>query len=1209
MRRWEKVIQPQIPKDKGIPRITRIRRITLIEADLNISLSELFGRRLMDNAETHNLLHPHQFGSRKGRMAISAVLLKRLSYDHIRQTRMDAIMFDNDARACYDRMIAALAALMSRRAGMTREAAYTFLGLLFRMQYYVRTAYGVASEAYSNAIKWLLGVMQGAGHSGALWALTSSIMLDQMETAAGAEFHSPYPSSESCRRNGEAFVDDTALWVLRMGLLFMMLANMMGESAQRWERLLYATGGALNLLKCFWYGIQWYFTDAGVPRMRKIQDDDPIIELTSGADFHTKHIIQRVPVTKGMRTLGVRLTPEGNDNDEFNFRMEEATTMRDRLKTAPLNREHVGIGFRSIWKMKLQYPIGATCFTRKQCLKIQSRYLPTFLSKMGINRTTATAVRHGPQTLGGMDIFNLETEQAVQHTKLIVSHLRKDDDTGRMIQTSIDHLQLQAGTSSTVLSTLGKNARKYVDPCYVTHTWEFLDSIGSHIRLEPTTWMRPQRTGDSFIMDDAANLDGIKAIDLVHVQRVRLFLGVTTRADISTSNGKAICAWAINATENPRKSVFCFPRQERPRAANVIATWKRVIRLCYAQADAQVFDTPLGPWHKGRIKQVWDTVIDPQTGQIYIWQNGRVRIYERRSRLQYRYARTLSQSTFPINCVPISGTFQSGFFTSNGYARMERPTVTPTTHDSETRNMNRGVYLNAPRAAIAKAIWEGTAIMGTDGSIRDPIATYSFIISLSQTAISPNVKGGGFLPPTAQYLDPYSKRTEAAALLAGLSWIASLLARFPNHTNSDPPPLPIPIDNDGVVKDVHRIINDQTPTFDLLSPDYDIMQAIRTTLKALPILTDIFHVKGHQDRHKEWDDLDIYAKINVLADQQAEAIYRKPPRRTGIFPTWVPGTRAALFHGDMQVTKGIPQYIRDAKNTPEMKKYLIRRSKEATGRDKSWDEETYATIDWRHLGETFKKLSVGRKIQISKYTNDLLPTGRRLQTMDNRVNGRCFACNQLWEDTTHVLTCSCTARCAARTTARAIFQQKLSRLYTPDIMNKLICDSMDSWLARRPVLPPVWDGPYEPIKGQLRRAFYAQSRIGWDQFFRGRIAKAWQIPIETYYKIRRPGESFTPEQWMRSVIKELWKFSITIWKQRNTELHGTDSAISLERRRKETATEAAAVYQDTIGTVSPTDSLVLHHSRVEEILKWTQEHLDAYLQSADIIIEQRDEPG
>jgi hypothetical protein len=65
----------------------------------------------------------------------------------------------------------------------------------------------------------------------------------------------------------------------------------------------------------------------------------------------------------------------------------------------------------------------------------------------------------------------------------------------------------------------------------------------------------------------------------------------------------------------------------------------------------------------------------------------------------------------------------------------------------------------------------------------------------------------------------------------------------------------------------------------------------------------------------------------------------------------------------------------------------------------------------------------------------------------------------------------------------------------------------------------------------------------------------------------------------------------------------------MEQRRKETATEAVSVYQATIGKVSPSDSVVLHHARIDELLKWTKDHLDAYLASADVIIGQRDEPG
>jgi hypothetical protein len=175
-----------------------------------------------------------------------------------------------------------------------------------------------------------------------------------------------------------------------------------------------------------------------------------------------------------------------------------------------------------------------------------------------------------------------------------------------------------------------------------------------------------------------------------------------------------------------------------------------------------------------------------------------------------------------------------------------------------------------------------------------------------------------------------------------------------------------------------------------------------------------------------------------------------------LFPTWIPGTCAALFHDERQVTKGIPAYIREAAHMQPLKEYLIQRSKEATGCDKSWDEATCSydsRIDWwRHYGEVFKKLSHGRHIQISKYTNnDLVHTKQCLATFDNnRVDGRCFACNRLWEDTTHILhilTCTCDARCDTRKAACLIYQQKLTRMNTPNFLTHLICNSMDSWLA------------------------------------------------------------------------------------------------------------------------------------------------------------------
>jgi hypothetical protein len=105
---------------------------------------------------------------------------------------------------------------------------------LSRMEYYIRTAYGVSSRTYSNLVDMILGIMQGAGHSGALWAITSSIMFKQMDSTPGAMIHCPSPHC-TIHRTGEAFVDDTTLWLLQLGLMLTAATVLMQTTAQQWE--------------------------------------------------------------------------------------------------------------------------------------------------------------------------------------------------------------------------------------------------------------------------------------------------------------------------------------------------------------------------------------------------------------------------------------------------------------------------------------------------------------------------------------------------------------------------------------------------------------------------------------------------------------------------------------------------------------------------------------------------------------------------------------------------------------------------------------------------------------------------------------------------------------------------------------------------------------------------------------------------------------
>jgi hypothetical protein len=55
------------------------------------------------------------------------------------------------------------------------------------------------------------------------------------------------------------------------------------------------------------------------------------------------------------------------------------------------------------------------------------------------------------------------------------------------------------------------------------------------------------------------------------------------------------------------------------------------------------------------------------------------------------------------------------------------------------------------------------------------------------------------------------------------------------------------------------------------------LHCLGAVINALPIKTEIEHVKGHQDRHKPWEELDARVQINVLADRQADANFQEAP--------------------------------------------------------------------------------------------------------------------------------------------------------------------------------------------------------------------------------------------------------------------------------------------------------------------------------------------
>ena len=126
------------------------------------------------------------------------------------------------------------------------------------MKYTVETVYGTSAGHYSStATEPLAGTGQGSGAPPAVWLSICAVLLLAYKTHApnGITFSDPTETMISPWRYADAFVDDTRIGFNYPNNLMNVpsLIRTLTECAQLWENLLFSTGGALELSKCYYH--------------------------------------------------------------------------------------------------------------------------------------------------------------------------------------------------------------------------------------------------------------------------------------------------------------------------------------------------------------------------------------------------------------------------------------------------------------------------------------------------------------------------------------------------------------------------------------------------------------------------------------------------------------------------------------------------------------------------------------------------------------------------------------------------------------------------------------------------------------------------------------------------------------------------------------------------------------------------------------------
>jgi hypothetical protein len=123
------------------------------------------------------VISDHRYGT-PHRMCISSILNKLLTIQILIQKRMNGIVFENDAKGCYDRIISGISLASVIKLGYSRKSVQMLDKLWEQFEHHISTGYRISEATYSSTVDTLLyGIGQGGCSSPILWALLNQLIM------------------------------------------------------------------------------------------------------------------------------------------------------------------------------------------------------------------------------------------------------------------------------------------------------------------------------------------------------------------------------------------------------------------------------------------------------------------------------------------------------------------------------------------------------------------------------------------------------------------------------------------------------------------------------------------------------------------------------------------------------------------------------------------------------------------------------------------------------------------------------------------------------------------------------------------------------------------------------------------------------------------------------------------------------------------------
>jgi hypothetical protein len=166
------------------------------------------------------------------------------------------------------------------------------------------------------------------------------------------------------------------------------------HDAQLWNDLLRATGGALNLDKCFAQALAFQFGMNGAP---VIAPADPNLTITLQDRLYNKEVtIKPISPYKTHRSLGTEQGTSKNQKQQQEKLTDRSGTHNRKLACSAMSLKYAWVHYMAVFQSSVGYPLSICHLSQHQLHDLQKKYIPTLMNKMGIARIHAHVLEYGP---------------------------------------------------------------------------------------------------------------------------------------------------------------------------------------------------------------------------------------------------------------------------------------------------------------------------------------------------------------------------------------------------------------------------------------------------------------------------------------------------------------------------------------------------------------------------------------------------------------------------------------------------------------------------------------------------------------------------------------------------------------------------------------------------------------------------------------------